>query len=219
MFGDDIGKIIDDLGGSVVATGIHEKKRNRKIGTVTQTLPNTLKVLVDGAEVTVNKFCRATVGDRVWIDTSGTDWTAVAVRGGDALNTMNIKHGNGNTALSAILNYATAELIMGTWVDGRDFYRKILRFSPNAATTDTAHGIANLREVLPMTAAIFNRANGVFMPIPFAYTDQSSVSAWQSGWMIGPSSITLYLGTTMLAQMSTTLGYGVTIIIYYTKTV
>lgn len=59
--------------------------------------------------------------------------------------------------------YSTEEQKVGTWIDGRPMYRKVVKIS-NFAIKDGAsyaHGIENIREILPMTCGRMLYSNNI----------------------------------------------------------
>lgn len=65
--------------------------------------------------------------------------------------------------------YSTDEKVVGTWIDGKPLYRKVVNIGnlPNATTKDVPHGIENLSAVITMKGyALYSNQ---VLPIPFTH--------------------------------------------------
>ena len=58
-----------------------------------------------------------------------------------------------NEILDNSMVYSTEENLVGIWIDGKPFYKKVLTISNLSIKDGTtyAHGIENINEILPMT--------------------------------------------------------------------
>ncbi len=104
--------------------------------------------------------------------------------------------------------YSTDEKIVGTWIDGKPLYRKVVNIGnlPNSATKDVPHGIENLSAVITMKGyALYTNQ---ILPIPFTH-----VSAIASQIQIYIYEDNLKIVTAI--DRSTATGY---VILEYTKT-
>jgi len=117
--------------------------------------------------------------------------------------------------------YLKNEIIIGTWINGKPIYRKVITFNPrtDALETSYAHGISNIDEILPTSSCILYRTSGNFVPLSMVYPDSSTnILAWSCGWQATKSSVVSWIGSTMRQQMDTSRGYGAIAILEYTKT-
>lgn len=118
--------------------------------------------------------------------------------------------------------YSETETRVGTWIDGKPIYRKVVKFDPSTTSLQTIynHNISNIKEILPTSSCLLHRTSNQFVPFSMAYPDtSSSMVAWSIGWQVTKTQIYTWIGSNMRAQIdSTTLGNGATAIIEYTKT-
>lgn len=63
----------------------------------------------------------------------------------------------------------TGEEVIGTWIDNRTLYRKIINTGslPNNADKNVAHGISNLRRVVNLHGYAFRSSDSVTLPLPY----------------------------------------------------
>ena len=63
--------------------------------------------------------------------------------------------------------YSTDEIVVGTWIDGKPIYRKVINFGslPNANFKNVAHGIENFEDMTKIIA-IGKTTDGKCYPIP-----------------------------------------------------
>lgn len=96
-----------------------------------------------------------------------------ADEGFDGLNnvdvTVNVEGGDD------MIKYSTEEQVVGTWIDGRPVYRKVVNFGalPNGAEKEVKHGINNLDFVIKTDAFAYSYSSGFF--IQFALPLSSTV--------------------------------------------
>lgn len=118
--------------------------------------------------------------------TSSTKYIGLSIADYDGtgdMNTLQLEKGSTATTYYPYQNldgqevYSTSELRIGTWIDGKPLYRKVVIWSPNDyINKDTikslAHGISNLNEVC-ICNAIANW-NNKFMPLTTHYQNQAN---------------------------------------------
>lgn len=141
-----------------------------------------------------------------------------------ALNTANTANGKANTnatnistntskisALETTVNnansYSTSEKVIGTWIDGKKLYRKIINFGalPNSSLKSVNHNISNLNKIVYLTGFAESSQNKGGITLPHATR----------------TPIALYADTTTVDVLSTSDASAYTttfIIIEYTKT-
>ena len=73
-------------------------------------------------------------------------------------------------------NYSLGEQRIGTWIDGKPLYRKVVNFGtlPNATTKSVEHGISNVLYFKTITGMATNNDN--FLPLPFMYENNAANS-------------------------------------------
>lgn len=147
--------------------------------------------------------------------TSASDFTDLVVKVGDTLPIGTEVDYDGQTAPAGWQEvddpnvYSTDETKIGTWIDGRPLYRKVLQTTQNiTANTETtfSHGISNLRELC-------------FYHFRFK-------ASWSGFWAgesyMGKTGIgfRIYANDITIENNSTTAWQGCTyeFIMYYTKT-
>lgn len=77
----------------------------------------------------------------------------------------------------------TGEEAIGTWIDNRTLYRKILNTGslPNNTTKNVAHGISNLRRVVNLHGYAFRSSDSFTLPLPFASSELLRVEILAAG--------------------------------------
>lgn len=116
--------------------------------------------------------------------------------------------------------YSTHEIKVGTWIDGKTIYRKVVSFNPRTDVMETiyTHGISNINEVLPTSSCVLHRTNGNFVPFAMTYpASAANILAWSTGWQVSKTSVITWIGENMREQIDTTT-YGVVAVLEYTKT-
>ena len=110
-------------------------------------------------------------------------------------------------------NYSTSEQRIGTWIDGKPIYRKVITGTVSSATEDVSSGISNLDLIIDVKC-IFSGTNAI-RPNPFTYGSNTSTSNWYSGWTYykDDNEFRFELGSSFLAASN-----NYTLIIEYTKT-
>lgn len=106
--------------------------------------------------------------------------------------------------------YSNAEQRVGTWIDGKPFYRKVVSVSNLTVKSGTTytHGIANVKEILPMTCGRMLYGNNT----PY-YTYPLVAN---SGAMLGATFDTTYIK--WVGNDSWGTSHTHMFVIYYTKT-
>lgn len=108
--------------------------------------------------------------------------------------------------------YSTSEQVVGTWIDGRPLYRKVLDFGslPNAGTKDINIGTTNVKQVVKLQGFAFN-SEGATMPLP--YPNNSNVTQNVTMSYSGGTNGVIYVATG-----SDRSSFSAYIIVEYTKT-
>ena len=110
-----------------------------------------------------------------------------------ALNTANTANGKADTNASNIAtntsdiseletkvsnacDYSTTEKVVGSWIDGKPIYRKVINFGalPNTTTKSINHNISNLGVVINIGGFISNTTDVDFYSIPLQYKGSDS---------------------------------------------
>ena len=116
--------------------------------------------------------------------------------------------------------YKTTEVRVGTWIDGKPIYRKVVQFTPstNELETRTSHHISNIDQILPSSSCLLHRINNqyVFFGMTYPY-NATQILYWSMGWEATKSEIFTWIGENMRNQMDTS-NYGAVAILEYTKT-
>lgn len=105
-----------------------------------------------------------------------------------------------------IEKYSTKEIKIGTWIDGKPLYRKVVDIGtlPNATTKHVAHNISNIGSVVTLRGIVTDYR---FFPVPFAATSNAYA-------------ISIFADTTNIEVMAGNDRSNMTgfVIIEYTKT-
>lgn len=110
--------------------------------------------------------------------------------GGTPLSAENLNQmqDNAEEAIDEVdekLNYSTEEKVVGTWIDGKPIYKKVISFGalPNDSTKSIVHNILNLKRIVKLEGFAGSNQNlgGITLPhatlTPVAlYADSSTVS-------------------------------------------
>lgn len=80
------------------------------------------------------------------------------------------------TKVSNACDYSTTEKVVGTWIDNKPIYRKVINFGalPNNTTKNVAHNISNLGNVINIGGFIYNNNDVDFYSIPLQYKGNDS---------------------------------------------
>jgi hypothetical protein len=73
--------------------------------------------------------------------------------------------------------YSLDEKIVGTWVDGKPLYRKVINFGnlPNMTYKRVEHGISNLDIIKSVDCVANNSDSSTFLPIPYVTVSEGNV--------------------------------------------
>ena len=111
--------------------------------------------------------------------------------------------------------YSTTEQVVGTWIDGKPLYRKVVDCGtlPNAANKNIPHGITNLKSIIDMRGiAHCDGALPQNLPLPFPYSGAES----------NASTVPIYMweenGNVVIKALSDRNSYIAYVILTYTKT-
>lgn len=110
--------------------------------------------------------------------------------------------------------YSTEETKIGTWIDGKPLYRKVISFSPdtNSNTVSIAHGISNLGVVIKCYGRFQSYSSNRLIPqLYYTLDPQFAVSPYS----ISSTNIEIGYGNWFKTSGNATNCY---IIIEYTKT-
>ena len=116
--------------------------------------------------------------------------------------------------------YKTNEIRVGTWINGKPIYRKVIQFNPDpdALESRISHYISNIDEILPSSCCLLHRINNQFVFFGMTYpADATNILVWSMGWQANRTHIFTWIGTNMRAQIDTS-NYGAIAILEYTKT-
>jgi hypothetical protein len=71
--------------------------------------------------------------------------------------------------------YSTTEKVVGTWIDGKPIYRKVVYYGnlPNATAKSVAHNISNLKQVITIDGVCFD-GNDAYYTLPLVYRGSDS---------------------------------------------
>ena len=142
---------------------------------VNETLFSYQRIICDGTRKTLilNALVTGNYTNEIFIKTNTATTTAY-----DISNVM-LEKGSESTLpyvpykeFSNKQHYSTSEQVIGTWIDGKTLYRKVVNFGalPNATTTTVAHGISNLGVVTDIKGIATNSATGKRFPLPYSST-------------------------------------------------
>jgi len=73
-------------------------------------------------------------------------------------------------------NYSTTETKIGTWIDGKPLYRKVVNFGtlPNSTTKTVAHSISNIDSIAFVKGMAKATSTGNCWPLPFLFEGSQS---------------------------------------------
>ena len=138
--------------------------------------------------------------------------TSQYIEGGASLsNVYGTSNENGYTQeyINGLETYSTTEQRIGTWIDGKPVYRKVINFGnlPNATTKNVAHGISNLKDIIKIegVAVVGQYRN----PVPLVY--YSADAQYNTA---------IYVGDTYVSMQTSQNRSSMTAYVYleYTKT-
>ena len=93
-------------------------------------------------------------------------------------STIRVVQNSNNISLASNANeYSTTETVIGTWIDGKPLYRKVIEVtSIDSAKNnyDVAISISNLNEIVNIGGTIKLSGMDTYKPITTIYTDSSS---------------------------------------------
>lgn len=127
------------------------------------------------------------------VTTIGTTANNAQQTATSALNTANTANGKADTNagaissiqsnisgiednISTITEYSTTEKVVGTWIDGKPIYRKVVYYGnlPNATAKSVAHNISNLKQVITIDGVCFDGNDGYYtLPLVYRGSDSS----------------------------------------------
>ena len=94
----------------------------------------------------------------------------------DILETINNLPDTGGDSM---VKYSTEEQVVGTWIDGRPVYRKVVNFGalPNSAEKEVKHGINNLDFVIKTDAFAYTDSVGFFIQFALPLSSTAGLDA------------------------------------------
>lgn len=110
--------------------------------------------------------------------------------------------------------YSTTEKVIGSWIDGRPIYRKVIHYTGTLTSggNNINHGISNLDNVIRTSGFIpFGSGSGKTSYMVFGYADSTQ---FINVINIKQSVITMYIGSAWASSFTN----GCYIILEYTKT-
>ena len=114
--------------------------------------------------------------------------------------------------------YSTEERKIGTWINSKPIYRKVVTLTKGtdftSNNTSVNHNIANIDEIINFNVMSLDSKTGMYRPIPWAYYTTQSDSKYYGGIAVDKTKFKLEIGTTFYTD--STLKFN--IIIEYTKT-
>jgi hypothetical protein len=141
----------------------------------------------------------------------GANFTSYGEGGASLSNVYGTSNENGYTQqyINGLQTYSTTEQRIGTWIDNKPLYRKVINFGalPNATTKDVAHGISNLKNVIKIDGiAISGQYHN---PLPLVYNSADAQYNTE-----------IFVGNTYITMKTTQNRSSMTAYVYleYTKT-
>lgn len=92
----------------------------------------------------------------------------------DSLNGNSTTNAPSIRAVNEALSYSTSEKKIGTWIDGKPVYRRVLEFNSPMVNTYIAHGISNLKRVINFNGAV--NISTDFKPLNVVYQASDAVN-------------------------------------------
>jgi hypothetical protein len=125
---------------------------------------------------------------------------------------VNLKNKISEESIKGLLQhfeYSTTEKVVGTWINGKPIYRKVIDFGalPNASTKRVDHNITNIDEVIKIGGTVND--NGSYQPIPLVY--KGTESQYNTSFFVNATII----GCSASEDRSRMTAY---VTLYYTKT-
>lgn len=116
------------------------------------------------------------------------------------------------TKISSLHTYTIEEQVVGTWIDGKTIYRKVIDLGslPNATSKRINHNISNLKDVISLNG--FAKDSSTFLPIPYI-SSFTGYDQYQIGFDYTNATT---IGVTTGINRTSFTGFA---IIEYTKTV
>lgn len=143
---------------------------------------------------------------KIWIDSD-----EVGSQTSEITNEYSTSIGLGYSAnyINNMNTYSTTdEIRIGTWINNKPLYRKVINFGslPNATTKDVAHNISNIGQVIKIEGVAFTSND--YQPMPLVYANASNYNT------------TLKVNATNISIITNEnrTNYSAYIILEYTKT-
>lgn len=115
----------------------------------------------------------------------------------------------GNKEYATDIPYSTTERRIGTWIDGKPLYRKVVNFGelPNNTAKAISHNISNIDKIIRLSGYAYRPADDFFIPIPQGAYNNTACSIFSNSTKI---TITTYTDRSLFTECY--------IVIEYTKT-
>ena len=93
-------------------------------------------------------------------------------------STIRVVQNSNNISLKSNANeYSTTETVIGTWIDGKPLYRKVIKVTSIDSSSnnyDVTISISNLNEIVNIGGVIKPNGINAYKPVTVIYTDNSN---------------------------------------------
>ena len=111
-----------------------------------------------------------------YVDDTTIGWTS-----SNTVNVYGIKHQPilNNSLEELKSTYSTEEVCVGTWINGKKLYRKVVEMTPTSVDAEISHGISNIDDITSFTgiAHIGSKPSTAFIPVGFTSGTGYSIGA------------------------------------------
>lgn len=147
-------------------------------------LPNDIQTALADVEIMVDSECARDSTYSAFISPyvykSGGQWYILSADNWGNVKFITLRYtkttdvagsGNWNTDGVPTHHYSTSEQVVGTWIDGKPIYEKIVNCEalPNNTTKNVAHSISDIEYVVSIQGSARNPNNGIQIPLPYVY--------------------------------------------------
>ena len=70
--------------------------------------------------------------------------------------------------------YSTNEQIIGTWIDGKPIYRKVITFTPTEVAGSQNYGVSNVENIISLQGFMYYNSDNI-LPLNFSFEQGSTV--------------------------------------------
>jgi hypothetical protein len=136
---------------------------------------------------------------------------ATVVDGLNSISATDALSANQGRILNDRFNYSTTEKVVGTWINGKPIYRKVIDFGtfPNSTYKEVQHNISNLQSFVKIDGIAIRNDNDFWQAIPLTY--RGADTSYNTALTVTKSKVVI----TCDADRSEFNGY---VILEYTKT-